>query len=395
MAVAVLGPDAANARESTLARLLPGLIASACVGHALSYGRRSYVVRCDNQRQALAQWCAATLCGVAAGIVASQGLDRGRASDVMGVAAACLILLILGGLLVIHERSGTRRVRRQRIAMIFASLGLAVVALPAAARRASAGAGGGGPAAPIAARSRGAVLPECGFRWTEPGAQIACLGDVAVAATAAVWRIDHVLWNADALASDRPEAPDEAASLSGRPRVYTCADTWWRRHRSRYDLIVQTAEGLSPADIPSRLSWEWFEGLRRRLLPKGAVLVELPTGHLDARGVDSAARTFAAVFESYNRWFLVAGSDAAPPVYMLATSEPRHPIAGGGAARQSSPGAQMPWRCWPMHDVDPSSVPLNTLRRPAFRALATPQSLRTNAIEHLWLATRAEPLATR
>jgi len=374
MAVVAIAPDAADARESTLARLLPGLIASACIGHALSYGRRSYVVRCDNERQALAQWCAATLCGAAAGFVASQGLDRGCASGVMGVAAACLILLILGGLLVIHERSGTRRVRRQRIAMIFASLGLAVVALPAAARRASAG-GGGGPAEPIAARSRRAVLPECGFRWTEPGAQIACLGDVAVAATAAVWRIDHVLWNPDALAAARSAAADADAALSGPPRVYGDADAWWRRNRSRYDLIVQTADGLSPADMASRLSWEWFEGLRRRLLPRGALLVELPAGYLDARGAASVARTFAAAFESYDRWFVVADSDATSRVYLLAMSESR----GQTAALRTSPpqvssAAATPWRRRPMNDVDLSDAPLNTLRRPAFRPSPEPRT---------------------
>ncbi|HOW18805.1 MAG TPA: hypothetical protein PLC79_07185, partial [Phycisphaerae bacterium] len=388
MAVVAMVPDAADARESTFVRLVPVLLASACMGHALSYGRRSYVVRRDNERQALAHWCAGVLGGAAAGLVAAQYLDRGRTSGAMAVAAACLTLLIFGGLLVIHERSGTRQVRRQRIAVIFLSLGVAVVALPAAARRASAGAGGG-PAGLIATRSRGAVLPECGFRWAEPGAQIASLGDIPIATASAVWRIDHVLWNPDALAPDRSAAFDADASLNGPPRVYICADTWWRRNRSRYDLIVQTADGLPPADMPSRLSWEWFEGLRRRLLPRGAVLVELPVEHLDTRSACSVVRTFGAVFASYDRWFLVAGPKEAPRAYVLATAEsPGRPAAREAQPPQSPPGAPIAWRRRPMNHAPSLRAPLNMLRRPAFGALAEPRTARTDAVERLWTAIR-------
>ncbi|MGB9626006.1 MAG: hypothetical protein ACPMAQ_14225, partial [Phycisphaerae bacterium] len=255
---------------------------------------------------------------------------------------------------------------------------------------------GGGPAEPIATRSREPTLPECGWGWAEPGAQIAGLGDIPIATTSAVWRIDHVLWNSDALAPDQSAALDTDASLSGPPRVYICADAWWRRSRSRYDFIVQTADGLRPADIPSRLSWEWFEGLRRHLLPRGAVLVELPVEYLDTPGACSVVRTFGAVFASYDRWFLVAGPEGAPRAYLLAMADSR----GRAAAReaqspQSPPEAPIACRRRPMNDAAFLQAPLNMLRRPAFRALAEPRTPRTDAIEHLWTAVPARSHVAR
>ncbi|MBN1488754.1 MAG: hypothetical protein JXA69_02460 [Phycisphaerae bacterium] len=113
------------------------LVTGACLGHALPYARRALAVHSVTERQGSARWMAAALCGVLVGAGAYQWGADGPGWDTAAASAACLLLLIFGGLLQIHEQEGVRRVRQRRLGLVFTSLGLAVMALPAGARRAA------------------------------------------------------------------------------------------------------------------------------------------------------------------------------------------------------------------------------------------------------------------
>lgn len=379
--LAVAGTSRDGAFRWTIFGLPPAQIATAiCLGYALPYGRRTFVERRSSERQALAQWAAAVLCGLVAGMFAQYGFAAAAGSDVVAMTAACLLLLIFGGLLLIHDRSEVRRVRQRRVGLVFASLALAVMVLPSAARRASArmdaSAWADGPAVGAAGltgaersgHSRWAETLNATFGWAAPGAQIASIGNVVFIPERGVGRIDHVLWAPPVVSGNRVGLRTEPVSLSGPPKVYTSADAWWRRGRSRYDLIVQMADGLSPAEMPARLSWEWFEGLRRRLLPKGTLLVELPLALLGSAAAESASETFAAVFEAYDPWLVVVGLDADQKAYLLATTGASMPPDAA-----LGPGWRLPGGAWASFRrlsaaEDTGRRPrLNTLRTPAFR----------------------------
>jgi hypothetical protein len=391
--IAIASAAAGNGHRWMVFGRMPAALATAvCFGYALPYGRRAFVDRLSGDRQGLVRWAAATVGGLVAGTVAYHWFRTGISPGIVAMAAACLLLLITGGLLLIHEHASTRHVRRRRLGTVFASLALAVLVLPSAAKRApgspadrvqtgeprETGTGTGtaapGRAQPLARdRARWAEMLCSEFGWAGPGARIGSVGDTLFTVTPDVWRdvwrIDQVFWNSEAAAVGAPGLENTITSLSGPPRVYGSADTWWRRERSRYDFIVQTADGLPPDDVPARSSWEWFEGLRKKLLPKGALLVELPLAPLNMAAVESVAQTFGGVFESYDRWLIAVGTGADLRAYLFATAAANGPTeAVSTTRRQLSTGVWASFRRLPLTDDDRQPIPLNTLRAPAFRA---------------------------
>ncbi len=353
--------DGAHRIAATLAALFP----AACLGYAVPYLRRAYVGRLGSERQALARWTAAILCGLVAGAGGHAWFASAPGSNVSAMAASCLTLLVFGGLLLIHEQGGQRRLRRRRVGLVFASLGVAVLVLPTAARRAATEAAVPRPAGPSSPGTAGLVNA---LGLALPGAQVACIGDDCPILSASAWRIDLVPWHEAPATTEHPGTATRPASLAGPPRPAGPLGAWWRTDRARYDLIVQSAAGLSPDEAAARLSWEWFEILRTKLLPSGALLVELPLAYMDARAIASAEETFAEVFASQERWRVVHDDGTVTATYLLATSPaaaPKDIAAPLGRPRGSPPPISL--RRLTLAETRTRRIPLNTLRTPAFR----------------------------
>lgn len=325
-------------------------ITALAIGYALPYVQMAYVGRSGSERRAWARWTAAVLLGLAAGLAGYERLCAGAGGDVATMAASCLLLLILGGLLFIHDRRGTRQPRLRRIGFAFAVLGVAVMALPTAARHAAAK----GASRPLAGSPHAGAAPAPPSQWTAlliealalapPGARVAHIGDgdVEIAEDGRV--TEHL----------------REGSIVGWPSAEASADRWWRRSHSRYDLIVQTAAEPSTSHTAARLSWEWFAGLRARLLPAAALLVEVPG--LDPRAFDSVKRTFRSATDGLRHYRIIVEDAADRRTYLLATPaallKGNRPLAEGIAA-SIGPLADA------VAETQPPA-PLHTLRAPAF-----------------------------
>lgn len=294
------------------------LLTGALVGHSLPYGRRSFLARSLRERQALAQWLSTTLLGLMTGVWAAEWFHLWAGTGVAGAAAACLLLLISGGLLQIHEDDGVRRVRQRRLAAVFVSLGLALWVLPPAARRASQFSAARAlaveetldrPTDPLDAARNVAER----FGLIRPGSRVAWLGSDNPALHPEC-RVTGLPWGKEASRLRRHRETDPTAASWDA----SYAERWCRHSRTRYDLIVQTAKGLSDAEVADRLSAEWLTGLRGKLVPEGAVLIALPAPLLRPEVLRSVAATVQDSFRPAAAWLFIAEDERSPSAFVLA-----------------------------------------------------------------------------
>ncbi len=365
MASVVVGAEAGPWRTDGIA-----VVAAVALGHVLSHGRHAWLRRAASERHGSAQWVGATLGGVAAGRWIRTGFDASAGSDAAAGAAACLLLLIAGGLLFIHERGAARRTRYLRIGVGFASLGAAVLLLPGAARRAASGINQavlpfGGGVSP--SRRAETFVRELGL--AAPGARLAGIGGDGPTVCPNAWQVDWAPWYA--LSPVRlADAIGAAVGVVGPPRVWPSAEHWWRAGRDRYDLIVQMADGLRPADLPARLSWEWLEGTRRRLLAPGAILVVLPLPWLDGPAVEAIEATFALACDGLECWRVVVDPHDRTEVCLLAISPS---ATHAGVLREGVRPLASGERASLRRLTGERGAVIHSIRAPAFRALSDPR----------------------
>lgn len=352
------------------------LAAAVCVGHALPYGRRALVGRAASEAQGLARWTAALACGLALGAAAQLVVREAGLTDAGVQAAACLLLLVFGGLLQIHETHATRRLRQRRLGAAFVLLGLATLLLPPAARRVAAQARRQDDT--IAdSESSGSTLTASGLDFTReagvprellaaapvlgaPGAAMAVIGG-AWGGAGPMQRIERIPWSCDV----EDDATGRATTEAEHAGWWASADSWWRNSRGEYDAIVQLAPRHGGDDYARYLTAEWLNGLHRRVVPTGVLLVQLPVDRLDVAGVLSVLHTMQAACDEA-RCSLVIGGGASPRCVfaLISTPEPvgeaESPVVDGSDARVKVVPVAVTW-------VAGHGARIHTLRAPSVR----------------------------
>jgi len=237
--------------------------------------------------------------------------------------AACLLLVIAGGILVIYDPLEMGRPHHWKLAAVFASLLLLIIVLPAAAPgwRLDSNTSPSGPTTPAAQISRTISAASIDRARQAPGINAAPRGEMAGAVDSLLTqclRGSKVCLIGDAPShSTLNDEEQQARALQidhwphVRGRSFAAANSPLARlrlARQRYDLVIFGPAGLGVRPNQDLWTKETFHRLAGLVAPAGLAVVRIPPAGLEPADIQTVARTFLKAFDGHTFW-LVFGAD--------------------------------------------------------------------------------------
>ncbi|UCD27944.1 MAG: hypothetical protein JSV03_12695 [Planctomycetota bacterium] len=269
------------------------------IGYALHYVERAWLARVGSETLGFAQMASAVLAGLAVGLITGYWWALPILGSFGVITAGALMMLAFGGLMQIYEEECPVRIQHQRLALIFASLALAVVILPFDAQQWARW-------ERSRVRSDRALVPEdLPTDAISGNVRNICL--INVDPVEAERSIDSKLANIDVIPIFSVSGNYESITYKNdRMKVVTTvAYRAFRLERRRYDLIYQRYDSSMRIERFTEYSTEWFNRLAEHVIAGGEVIVDVPLSGMTIEAIKVIASTFTDATSSYAYWTLI------------------------------------------------------------------------------------------
>ena len=295
--VGVAAMLAVATHDSALSVWIQALLISVPLGHALHHVSQSWLARSASRALGFAQVGVTLLTGTAIGLTLSRWWALPNLGPMGTLSAGSLILLAAGGLLELYEENRPIRAQRLRLALVFASLAVAIVFYPANTRWWTRRERQALAAPMMEARPSPVML--------EMLAQVRTACTIGIEPSALPAELPPRLTRADVMnmgawwpRAAHPPAGD-CVHLVAMPATRAL-----RLNRTRYQLICQLVHPLAGS---SRVdcSVEWLGRLSERLANGGTLMLEVPIAKITRADLITLAATFQQATGAESAWAMV------------------------------------------------------------------------------------------
>lgn len=312
---------AAFSPEGTISPVVQVLLLGLPLGYALHYAEHAWLVRAGSESQGFAQLASAVLAGLAAGFMAACWWGTVTLGPIGLITAGSLLMMAFGGIVQVYEEDRPARVRHRRLALVFASLGAAIVVFPTATRRWDRW---------ETVRATGPLPTELSWLATTelPSARRVCLVGVDWH-TAIQWpglgkaRVDILPGRAPGRTREPPSHPP------GRTRIsHGSPFRSLRLEHEVYDLVYQQGRPMGGCDGYPEYSIEWLTRLAGHTMPDGQLVVDVPLTRMTPEALAAIAATLERAANAPARW-LLATAGGRPVVRFAVNPRSADPLSPG------------------------------------------------------------------